>query len=83
MLPEAAERHFTKLDRHRAGFDLRQVEDVVDQVQQVGAGRVDGAGEFGLLLVQIALRVIGQELGQNQQRIERRAQFVRHVGEEF
>ena len=42
------------LDRHRAGLDLRQVEDVVDQVQQVGAGRVDVAGELDLLGGQVA-----------------------------
>ena len=41
----AARRSATALDvdRHRARLDLRQVEDVVDQRQQVGAGGVDGA----------------------------------------
>ena len=40
---------FLRIHRHGAGFDLRQVEDVADQVEQVGAGAVDGAGEFDLL----------------------------------
>ncbi len=64
-------------------LDLRQIEDVVDQVEQIGPGRVDRAGEFGLLLVEIALRIVRQQLRQDQQRVERRAQLVRHVGEEF
>ena len=45
--------------------------------------RVDGARELGLLLVEVALRVVGQQLGQDQQRVERRAQLVAHVGEEL
>jgi hypothetical protein len=64
-------------------FDLRQVEDVVDQVEQVRARRVDRAREFGLLLVEVALRIVRQQLGEDQQRVERRAQLVAHVGEEF
>ena len=34
------------IDRDRAGFDLRQVENVADEVEKVGAGAVNGAGEF-------------------------------------
>lgn len=37
------------LDRHRAGLDLGEVENVADEVEQIGAGAVDGAGEFDLL----------------------------------
>ena len=40
---------FLGVDRHRAGLDLRQIEDVADQIEQVGAGAVDGAGELDLL----------------------------------
>ena len=43
------EEHLLGLDRDRAGLDLGQVENVADQVQQVGAGAVDGAGEIDLL----------------------------------
>ena len=66
-----------------AGFDLRQVENVVDQVEQVGAGAVDGARELDLLLVEVALLVVGQQLRQDQQRVERGAQLVAHVGQEL
>ena len=40
---------FLGIHRHRAGFDLREIEDVADQIEQVGAGAVNGAGEFDLL----------------------------------
>ena len=83
VLLEMRHRHVADLDRHRAGFDLRQVEDVVDQVEQVGARRVDRPGELDLLLVEIALRVVGQQLGQDEQRVERRSQLVAHVGQEL
>ena len=68
---------------HRAGFDLREVENVADQVQQVGAGAVDGAGEFDLLVGQVAVGVFGQLLAQNQDAVERRPELVGHVGQEF
>ena len=35
-------------DRHRAGFDLREIEDVGDQVQQVRSRAVDGAARTRL-----------------------------------
>src|SRR6202020_472366 len=37
------------LHRPRARFDLRKIENVADQVQQVGAGTVNRAGKFDLL----------------------------------
>ena len=80
---QVGEEHILGVDRNRAGLDLRQVENVADQIEQVGAGGMDGAGEFDLLGGQVALRVVGQLLAENEDRIERRAQFVRHVGQEF
>ena len=44
---------------------------------------MDGAGEFDLLAAQIAFRIVGKLLAEDQDRIERRAQLVRHVGQEF
>ena len=83
MLLEAGQRHVADLDRDRAGLDLGQVEDVVDQVEQIGAGAVDRARELGLFLVEIALLVVGQQLRQDQQRVERRPKLVAHIGEEL
>ena len=65
-LQQRAEEQLLGLHRHRAGLDLRQVEDVGDQVQQVGAGAVDGAGELHLLVGEVAVRVLGQLLAEDQ-----------------
>ena len=41
------------------------------------------AGKFDLLGGQIAIRVLGKLLAENQDAVQRRSQFVRHVGKEF
>ena len=46
---QVGEEDLLGIDRDGAGLDLRQVEDVADEVQQVGAGAVDGARELDLL----------------------------------
>ncbi|MNM65345.1 hypothetical protein D3C81_767810 [compost metagenome] len=74
--------HFLAVHVHLAGFDLGQVQDVVDQAQQVGAGIMDDRCRFHFLRIQMAALVLGQFLGQDQQAVERRAQLVRHVGQE-
>ena len=83
MLLEGAQRHVTELDRHRPRFDLRKIEDVVDQAQKIRSRAVDSTREFGLLGVEIALRIVGQQFGKDEQRVERGPELVRHVGEEF
>ncbi len=70
-------------DVHLAGLDLRQVQDVVDQLQQVGAGRVDDGRVLDLLGGQVPVRVLRQQLREDQQRVQRRTQFVAHVGQEL
>ncbi|MNO46573.1 hypothetical protein D3C76_368610 [compost metagenome] len=66
-----------------AGFDLGNIENVVDQVKQVVAGRVDRLGELDLFGTEVFLRVFRQQLGQDQRAVQRRAQLVGHVGKEF
>ncbi|OFA05925.1 hypothetical protein DUGA2_15060 [Duganella sp. HH101] len=66
-----------------ARLDLGNVEDVVDQVEQIVAGRIDGVGEAHLLLVQVAGGVFRQQLGQDQRAVERCAQLVRHIRQEL
>ncbi len=80
---QAGERDFLGLDRYRAGLDLREVEDVVDEVEQVRAGRVDVAGEIDLLGQEVAAGVVSQLLAEDEDRVKRRAQLVGHVGEEL
>ena len=77
------ERHLFRLHGDRAGFDLGQVQNVVDQIQQVRAGAVNILGEFHLLLRQIPGRVVAELLAEDQDAVQRRAQLVRHIGQKF
>ena len=76
ILDNVPERDLPRVDVHPAGLDLRQVEDVVDQLEQVVSGGEDGAGELDLLLAQAALRVVRQQLREDQEGVEGRAQLV-------
>ena len=80
---QAGEEDFLGFHRNGAGFDLRKVENVADQVQQVGAGAVNRARELDLLGRQVAVGVVAELLAQHENAVERRAQLVRHVGQEF
>ena len=66
-----------------AGLDLGKVQNVIDQRQKIVARRFNRAGEFHLFVRQIAVRIVGQKLGQDQQRVERGAQFVAHIGQKI
>ncbi len=63
-------------------LDLRQVENVVDERQQIVAGRANGFREADLFFVQVSLRIVGEQLCQDQGRVQRCAQLMRHVGQE-
>ena len=67
---------------HLPGLDLRQVENVVDQSQQVPAGTLDPLQVFDRLLVVLVGGILLEDLAVADDRIERRAQLVAHVGEE-
>ncbi|GAA3067997.1 hypothetical protein GCM10020254_09660 [Streptomyces goshikiensis] len=62
--------HPLGVDVHLAGLDLRQVEDVVDQLEQVRAGGVDDARVLDLLGGEVAGGVLGEQLGEDQQAVE-------------
>src|SRR5262249_47992447 len=67
----------------RARLDLGEIEQVVDQRQQVHARRVDGLRELDLLRGKVLAGVVREQPRQDQQAVQRRAQLVRHVGEEL
>jgi hypothetical protein len=48
-IQQRRERDVLGVDGHGAGLDLREIENVADEVQQVGAGGMDGARELDLL----------------------------------
>jgi hypothetical protein len=64
-------------------LDLRQIEDVVDERQQIIARGGDRLRELDLLGIQVALAIVGEQLGEDQRAVERCPQLVRHVGEEL
>ena len=82
-LHEVREQELLGIDGHRARFDLRQIENVADQVQQVGAGAVNRLRELDLLRRETLLGVLRELLAQDQDAVERRAQLVRHVRKEL
>ncbi len=71
-LQQIAEVDLFSIDRHGSGFDLGQIEDVADEIQQIGPRAVDGAREFHLFVAQVSLRILGQLLAENQDAVERR-----------
>ena len=58
VIVQFAEAHLADIDHDRARFDLRQIENVVDQREQVVAGRMNRLGELDLLRRQVAFGVL-------------------------
>ena len=69
-----------RLQFHLASLDLGKIQQIVDQRQQGFAGCTDRLGELQLRL---ALFRIQQQGGKADHRVERRADFVAHVRQEF
>ena len=65
------------------GLDLGEVEHVVDQAKEVLAVALDAVEHLAHLLGRLAIDVVEDELGVAEDGVERRAQFVAHVGEEL
>ena len=77
------DRHLGDVQVHLPGLDLGEIEDVVDQPEQLRAGVVDRVRELDLLVGQVAVDVVAEQLREDQQRVQRRPQLVRHVREEL
>ncbi len=75
VLDQLPEVEVDAFDIDLAGLDLRKVENVVDDRQEMLAGLVDGVGETLLLRVQ---RRLAQQLGHAQDAVHRRADLVAH-----
>src|SRR5689334_13828863 len=71
----ATEEDFLRFDGHSSGFDLRQIENVGDQIQQVSACTVNCARELNLLRSQIAIGIIAELLSEHQNTVERGTQL--------
>ena len=79
VLEDRADVEVHRLERQLAGLDLREVEDVVDDRQQVLGRAADGVGELALL---VAERRVEQQVGHADDAVHRRADLVAHRREE-
>ena len=68
---------------HLARLDLGKVEDVVDQAEQVLGVAIDRLQSVEFAFLQVRAELADEALGESHDRIHRRAQFVRHVGEKL
>ena len=66
-----------------AGFDLGEIEHLVDEAEQVLAGAVHALERLGGFFRAEARRVGDHHLGQADDGVERRAQLVAHAGDEL
>ena len=82
-LERLAQRERRDLELDLPRLDLREVEDVVDEREQVVARREDVVEVLLLLLVDLAEHLLAQHLREAEDRVQRRPQLVRHVGEEL
>ncbi len=78
VLHQLAQVEVDPLELQLAGFDLGEIEDVVDDAQQMLAGLVDGICEAPLLRTE---RCAAQQFGHPENAVHRRANFVTHVGQ--
>jgi hypothetical protein len=67
---------------HAPGFDLRQVEHVVDETQQVLAIDLDVGQRLLDVGRHLAVQLVQDHLREAQDGVHRRAQLVAHVGQE-
>jgi hypothetical protein len=68
---------------HLPRLDLREIEDVVDQLEKVIAGGVNVFEEAMKTRLQQAARRLDEHARESNDRIERRAKLVRHVRQEL
>ncbi len=64
-------------------LDLGEIEDVVDEAEQVPSALVHAPHHVADLLGHLAVNPVEDQLGVAEDRIQRRAQLVAHVGEEL
>ena len=82
-LERLAQRERCDLELDLTRLDLGEVEHVVDQREQVVARREDVVEVLRLLLVDLAEQPLLQHLREADDRVQRRPELVRHVGQEL
>ena len=83
VVHQRADREALDVQVHSAGFDLREVEDVVDELEKMMRRAQDALEWLHLLgMLQLA-RILEQHLSHPDDRVQRRTQLVRHVRQEL
>jgi hypothetical protein len=80
LLEQFGDRHGLRRDRHLAGLDAADVEDLVDQVEEMAASLEDVADARPLVVGQV---VHLEQLGEAEDRGQRRPELVAHLREEL
>ena len=83
LIDKPGQIHRLGIEFELAGFDLREVQYLVDEAKEVGPGGIHTAERFQRLFRAKARRVGDHHLGQADDGVERRAQLVAHIGEEL
>ncbi len=84
LLDDEPDRNPGLLQLQSAGLDARHVEDVVDDGEQVAAALADVAGVVEIAVIaETPEQPVLHDLGEADDGVQRRAQFVAHIGEEF
>ncbi len=79
LVDEARQVNGFGIEVELAGLDLREVQDLVDQAQEMGPGGIHTAQRFQRLFRAKARRVGDHHFSQAYDGIERRAQLVAHA----
>ena len=83
VLEQVGKRHGAAVELHPARLDLREVEDLVDELEQMAARVADVADVLLLALVQLSEHPVEQHVGEADHRVQRRPQLVRHARQEL
>src|SRR3982074_1390850 len=81
-LKQGAEEYLLRIHRDRPRLNLGKIENVANQVKQVGSCRMNGASKFDLFASKVPIRVVAQLLAQHENAVERRPQLRGHAGQE-
>ena len=68
---------------HPAGFDLGQIENVIDELEEMASAGEDVVAVFELAGVQVAKSFVGEDFRETHDGIKGRAQLVAHVRQEL
>src|SRR5215831_2196944 len=83
LIDQRCELHGLWIEFELSGFDLRQIEHLVDEAKKVGAGTMHALKRLLRPLCAEARRISHQHIGEPNDGIQRRAQLVAHAGNEL